>query len=93
MHSIIDSDRVIVMDFGSVVEFDRPHVLLQNEDGIFHGMVRALGAQEFDRLSGIAIEQPKPWNNETKTFLERISWLDFDFFNFVFIGGIKRSNW
>lgn len=54
LNTIIDSDRVLVMDAGKAVEFDKPHNLLQNENGIFCGMVRALGPQEFKRLSEIA---------------------------------------
>lgn len=54
LHTIIDSDRVMVMDAGELVEFDEPHNLLQNENGIFYGLVKALGEQEFDRLAQIA---------------------------------------
>lgn len=54
LHTIIDSDRVLVMDSGQAAEFDDPYNLLQNEDGIFYSMVKALGAQEFNRLSQIA---------------------------------------
>ena len=45
------------MDAGQAAEFDAPHNLLQNESGIFHGMVEALGASEFKRLSEIAQEK------------------------------------
>ncbi|XP_031628372.1 multidrug resistance-associated protein 4-like [Contarinia nasturtii] len=57
LHTIIDSDRILVMDFGKIAEFDEPHILLQNENGIFHGMVKALGDQEFIRLSQVALRQ------------------------------------
>lgn len=57
LHTVIDSDRVLVMDFGKSVEFDAPHSLLQNEHGIFYGMVKALGSKEFSRLSDIAQEK------------------------------------
>lgn len=60
LNTIIDSDRVLVMDAGKAVEFDEPHNLLQNKFGIFHGMVEALGAEEFDRLSLIASEKYSP---------------------------------
>ncbi|OXU18992.1 hypothetical protein TSAR_009975, partial [Trichomalopsis sarcophagae] len=33
LNTIIDSDRVLVMDHGQAVEFDRPDVLLQRNDG------------------------------------------------------------
>lgn len=50
----MDSDKVLVMDQGRVSQFDHPHVLLQDESGIFSGMVQAAGAQEGDRLREIA---------------------------------------
>lgn len=55
LHTIIDSDRVMVMNAGEAVEFDKPYNLLQNENGIFFGMVKALGDQEFERLSEVAL--------------------------------------
>lgn len=57
LHTIIDSDRVIVMDAAKAVEFDKPHKLLQNKNGIFYGMVKALGDQECDRLMEIALDE------------------------------------
>lgn len=42
------------MDTGRAAEFDEPHSLLQNHEGIFYGMVKALGPQEFNRLSQVA---------------------------------------
>lgn len=59
LHTIIDSDRVLVMDSGKAVEFDEPHTLLQLENGIFRGMVEVLGDAEFDRLVQIASENSK----------------------------------
>lgn len=57
LHTIIDSDRVMVMDAGRAVEFDEPHNLLQNEESVFCGMVKALGSQEFNRLSQASLEK------------------------------------
>lgn len=57
LHTIIDSDRVLVMDAGTVSEFDKPYTLLQIDNGIFRGMVEALGAKEFDRLQIAAKEK------------------------------------
>lgn len=57
LHTIIDSDRVLVMDAGTVSEFDKPHTLLQIDNGIFRGMVEALGSKELDRLQIIAKEK------------------------------------
>ena len=42
LDTILDSDRVCVMDAGRVVEYDAPDVLLKNEDSIFSGLVREM---------------------------------------------------
>lgn len=54
LHTIMDSDKVLVMDQGRVNQFDHPHLLLQDESGIFTGMVQSTGAQESERLKEIA---------------------------------------
>lgn len=59
LHTIIDSDRVLVMDAGHAIEFDEPYNLLQNETGIFYGMVKALGTVELERLTSIAFENSR----------------------------------
>ncbi|KAK1124889.1 hypothetical protein K0M31_006239 [Melipona bicolor] len=44
LHTIIDSDRIIVMDFGSIAEFGRPYELLRDKpQGIFSQMVNNTG--------------------------------------------------
>lgn len=43
LHTIMDSDKILVMDAGRVVEFDQPQVLLQNTKGVFSGLVREAG--------------------------------------------------
>lgn len=55
--TIIDSDRVMVMDGGTTVEFDKPHNLLQNKRGIFYKMVKELGDEEFDQLAQKALDK------------------------------------
>lgn len=54
LHTIIDSDRILVMDGLKTVECATPHELLQRDNGIFYGMVQTLGAQEFERFARIA---------------------------------------
>lgn len=61
LHTIMDSDRVLVMDAGKAVEFATPHELLQIKNGIFYEMVHTLGPQEFDRLARIAAEKFKSY--------------------------------
>lgn len=43
LNTIMDSDKVLVMDAGKVVEFGQPQVLLQNSNGAFYGLVREAG--------------------------------------------------
>jgi len=52
----MDSDRVLVMDAGTMVEFDHPHNLLKNKDGFFYKMVEQTGAETSDLLHSIAAE-------------------------------------
>lgn len=64
LHTIIDSNRILVMDAGNAVEFDAAYVLLQKESGTFKSMVEALGAQEYQRLAGQAkdvYESSRKW--------------------------------
>lgn len=43
LHTIMDADKVLVMDAGMAVEYDRPHLLLQNPNGYLSGMVSETG--------------------------------------------------
>lgn len=54
LDTIIDSDRVLVLDAGRVVEFDEPSLLLKNENSMFAGMVRAAGHEAADKLQRMA---------------------------------------
>ncbi|CAL8111765.1 unnamed protein product [Orchesella dallaii] len=40
LQSVLDSDRIMVLDVGKIVEFDSPAVLLQNENGAFSTMMK-----------------------------------------------------
>lgn len=57
LNTIMDSDRVLVMDSGSAKEYDIPHKLLQNENSIFRGMVDATGFQESEQLKKVAAKK------------------------------------
>ncbi|XP_067948318.1 multidrug resistance-associated protein 1-like isoform X2 [Watersipora subatra] len=43
LNTIMDSDKILVMDKGMVAEFDTPENLLKDEEGIFSGMVMEAG--------------------------------------------------
>ena len=38
LHSVIDSDRLMVLDSGRISEFEEPQLLLKNPDSLFHSM-------------------------------------------------------
>ncbi|XP_049950812.1 probable multidrug resistance-associated protein lethal(2)03659 [Schistocerca serialis cubense] len=56
LHTIMDSDKVLVMDNGKLKEFDHPHVLLSDKNGIFHSMVEQTGKVVSEELKIIAEE-------------------------------------
>ncbi|XP_044751872.1 probable multidrug resistance-associated protein lethal(2)03659 [Coccinella septempunctata] len=64
LHTIMDSDKVLVMDAGQVAEFDHPHILLQDPEGIFSGMVEKTGKHMAENLRKIA---KQTFEAQTKT--------------------------
>lgn len=52
--TIMDSDRVLVLDAGRIVEFDSPKNLLLKEGGAFHAMVQKTGKETAAHLTAIA---------------------------------------
>ncbi|KAJ8954554.1 hypothetical protein NQ318_000788 [Aromia moschata] len=54
LHTIMDSDKVLVMDAGQVCEFDHPYKLLLKPSGIFHGLVLETGKAMAENLTSIA---------------------------------------
>eukprot|EP00246_Nothoceros_aenigmaticus_P008219 TRINITY_DN22766_c0_g1_i1.p1 TRINITY_DN22766_c0_g1~~TRINITY_DN22766_c0_g1_i1.p1 ORF type:complete len:453 (-),score=83.72 TRINITY_DN22766_c0_g1_i1:323-1561(-) len=56
LNTIIDCDRILVLDNGRLVEFDTPYKLLSNEDSKFAGMVRSTGAANARYLQQLVLE-------------------------------------
>lgn len=54
LHTIMDSDKVLVMDAGEAIEFDHPHILLQNESNLFHSLVQQTGQSTAKSLKAAA---------------------------------------
>lgn len=50
LHTVMDSDKIIVMNFGKVAEYDTPENLLKISDGIFKSMINAAGSTESKNL-------------------------------------------
>ncbi|RWS24157.1 hypothetical protein B4U80_11357, partial [Leptotrombidium deliense] len=50
LHTIIDSDRVMVLDAGEVLEFDVPYLLLREGSTLFNKMVLQTGVQMYEQL-------------------------------------------
>ncbi|KAI8429941.1 hypothetical protein MSG28_000407 [Choristoneura fumiferana] len=56
LHTVMDSDKVLVMDAGQMVEFDHPHILLSRPGGVLRGMVDQTGRAMADMLARIALQ-------------------------------------
>ncbi|XP_076290649.1 ATP-binding cassette sub-family C member 4 isoform X2 [Lasioglossum baleicum] len=54
LNTIMDSDRVLVMDKGRMVEYDHPHILLQNSYSQFTSLVKETDRAMYDQLVKIA---------------------------------------
>ncbi|KAJ2523410.1 hypothetical protein GGI11_001469 [Coemansia sp. RSA 2049] len=55
LRTVIDYDKVLVLDNGRVAEYDTPHNLLQIKDGIFRSMCEEAGDK--DGLSGNGVDK------------------------------------
>lgn len=62
LNTIMDSDKVLVMEAGIMVEYDHPHILMQNEEGHFYKMVQETGKAMAQQLHTVAEEAYKRSN-------------------------------
>ncbi|XP_011635936.1 probable multidrug resistance-associated protein lethal(2)03659 isoform X3 [Pogonomyrmex barbatus] len=54
LNTIMDSDKVLVMDKGHMAEYDHPHLLLQNSHSQFTLLVKETGPDMYDQLTKVA---------------------------------------
>eukprot|EP01052_Picozoa_sp_SAG31_P020348 SAG31_NODE_1525_length_8006_cov_5.106614_3_plen_179_part_00 len=61
LDTIIDYDRIVVLDHGQLAEYDSPANLLRNSsNGIFSSLVAESGAAQAERLKKIAFAKAAP---------------------------------
>jgi ATP-binding cassette, subfamily C (CFTR/MRP), member 1 len=59
LNTILDSDRVLVLDKGEIAEFDSPDRLLQNPDSIFYSMAKDAGISSISPVEESTIQSTK----------------------------------
>lgn len=59
LHTVMDSDRILVMNAGCVEEFDHPAVLLKNENSFLFGLVQTTGKAMAKNLQEVAEQVSK----------------------------------
>nr|XP_015835527.1 PREDICTED: multidrug resistance-associated protein 4 [Tribolium castaneum] len=69
LFTVIDSDKILVLDNGSIVEMDHPHLLLQNTDGVFYNLVKQTGRAMAENLTKMAHENYMKRNSLKKIML------------------------
>ena len=81
LNTIIDLDKVLVLDQGSVVEYDHAHILLQSQRGHFYQMVLQTGPQTEQKLHSLAkaaylnkTENIVPNSSENNLLLRQLSY-------------------
>lgn len=56
LNTIIDCDRILLLDAGQVLEYDTPEELLQNEESAFSKMVQSIGSANAQYLRVLVLE-------------------------------------
>ncbi|CAG9769762.1 unnamed protein product [Ceutorhynchus assimilis] len=54
LNTVMDSDKVLVMDAGTMKEFDHPYILLQEKTGVLYSMVQQTGKSMAENLYEVA---------------------------------------
>lgn len=56
LNTVMDSNKVLVMDAGTMVEFDHPYLLLNNTEGYLYKMIQETGPAMAETLENVAKE-------------------------------------
>ncbi|XP_066581201.1 probable multidrug resistance-associated protein lethal(2)03659 [Prorops nasuta] len=67
LNTVMDNDRILVMDASTAVEFDHPHLLLQKETGYLKSMVNETGKSMAEALTTFARESYYATHVDTTT--------------------------
>ncbi|KAL3283215.1 hypothetical protein HHI36_006364 [Cryptolaemus montrouzieri] len=67
LHTIMDSDKVLVMNAGCAVEFGHPHILLSDAQGLFSSLVMETGKGMSDSLKKVAKDSYDKINSSRAT--------------------------
>ncbi|KAJ7824278.1 multidrug resistance-associated ABC transporter [Mycena leptocephala] len=54
LRTVIDYDKIMLLDQGKIAELDRPSVLLANKSSKFYALCKATGKEEFEMLKNLA---------------------------------------
>jgi ABC-type multidrug transport system ATPase subunit len=57
LNTVMESDKILVMDAGKVVEFAPPLALLNRSNGYFYSLLKETGTESFNKLKKIAEEK------------------------------------
>ncbi|KAG7261091.1 hypothetical protein CRUP_024784, partial [Coryphaenoides rupestris] len=75
LNTIIDSDRILVLDAGEIQAYDEPYALLQDPHGIFSKMVQQSGKQEAADLRASAKQKDVVHLRQHSGRCSRSTWL------------------
>lgn len=56
LNTIMESDKILVMDAGKVVEFAPPLALLKRPDGYFNSLLEQTGTESYNKLKQMAVD-------------------------------------
>lgn len=56
LNTVMDSDKILVLDAGRLIEYDAPYILLQDPDGHLSNLVKMTGKEMAENLKSIARE-------------------------------------